>query len=319
MVDFGIARAHGSLSQEMPALGIDLSSKSAIEKLTQVGAILGTLGYMSPEQVRGEPADARSDQFSFCASLYEALYGHLPFFGRTVEEYAQSVLSDPLQMKARTTGGIEVPIVLKRALQRGLSRSPSARFESMSELMKELQQALLPDADSETARHSKRNFLYAIIASFLISCGSVMWALRGTVQSDLRPPLIIAGVFFVATATVVWRFRHQIHRQPGYRRMSYFLLTTLTYLLVGRTMGLLLGVPAERFLIQETLSLAALFASEAQQVGRRYLWLVLLCVVSVGLQIAWPEARKIHLNLTYMVMLGGAVYFHFRRGRDSGS
>lgn len=73
VVDFGLARAMdrvGPASQ--PANAMETRDVSG-GRLTQVGSILGTPGYMAPEQVRGEDADARSDQFSFCAALYEAL------------------------------------------------------------------------------------------------------------------------------------------------------------------------------------------------------------------------------------------------------
>ncbi|PSM31383.1 hypothetical protein BVG81_005700 [Haliangium sp. UPWRP_2] len=55
---------------------------------TEAGAILGTPGYIAPEQLEGREVDARSDQFSFCVALYEAIYQQLPFAGDSFADYA---------------------------------------------------------------------------------------------------------------------------------------------------------------------------------------------------------------------------------------
>ena len=133
-------------------------------------------------------------------------------------------------------------------------------------------------------------------------------------RTKVLPALLSGSLLLTATASLVWRLREQIYLQPGYRRLSYFLLATMCYLVAGRTVGLFLKIPANLFLIQEMVGLAALFASEMQQVGRRYGWLVLLCLCSVALQILWPAGRRLHLNITYGLMLFLSVYLHFRRG-----
>ncbi len=76
VVDFGLAKALADAAEEpaAPDSGGELASP-----LTEWGAVLGTPAYMAPEQIRGIAADARSDQFSFCVALYEALYGERPF------------------------------------------------------------------------------------------------------------------------------------------------------------------------------------------------------------------------------------------------
>ena len=75
--------------------GADLDLSPAT--LTRTGALMGTPAYMAPEQFLGKPVDARTDQFAFCASLYEALYGERPFAGDTVAELAKSVTGGELR------------------------------------------------------------------------------------------------------------------------------------------------------------------------------------------------------------------------------
>jgi tRNA A-37 threonylcarbamoyl transferase component Bud32/tetratricopeptide (TPR) repeat protein len=103
--------------------------------ITKTGAMLGTPAYMSPEQFRKEAADARSDQFSFCVALYEAVYGDKPFPGRTLDELAGNVMEGRLSPPPADT---KVPVWIHKVLQRGLRVNPDERFPSMSALLAEL-------------------------------------------------------------------------------------------------------------------------------------------------------------------------------------
>ncbi len=105
------------------------------DKITATGAVLGTPAYMSPEQFRSLPADARSDQFSFCVALYEALYGQRPFTGRSLQELADNVVAGRLAERRAVHG---VPAWLVEVLGRGLEADPADRFPSMNELLAEL-------------------------------------------------------------------------------------------------------------------------------------------------------------------------------------
>jgi len=137
---------------------------------TRMGALIGTPLYMSPEQLLGHPADARSDQFSFCVTLYEALYRVRPFAGGTIEELRRSVSLGELQTSrvrslrrsyagderlSRRTGGVTegsaelvpplpaeststAPAWLRRVLIRGLKVDPEARYPDMRALLAEL-------------------------------------------------------------------------------------------------------------------------------------------------------------------------------------
>jgi len=104
--------------------------------LTQTGAVMGTPAYMSPEQFRGVPADARTDQFSFCVALYEALYGERPFRGRNLLDLTASVLSGVV---GEAPAGARVPAWVRRILLRGLRPKPEDRWPSMTTLLAALE------------------------------------------------------------------------------------------------------------------------------------------------------------------------------------
>jgi eukaryotic-like serine/threonine-protein kinase len=111
--------------------------ESSALRITEEGAILGTPAYMSPEQFRGEPADARSDQFSFCVALYEALYGERPFSANNVIELSAQVTSGGVRPEPPSA---RLSISIRRALLRGLSADPNMRFPSMNALLQEIGQ-----------------------------------------------------------------------------------------------------------------------------------------------------------------------------------
>ena len=99
---------------------------------TSVGTVLGTAGYMSPEQVRGEPIDHRSDIFSFGAVLYEMISGHRAFHGDSGIEVMHSILKE--EPSDLGESAVHVPLGLQRIAQRCLEKKPEARFQSASDL-----------------------------------------------------------------------------------------------------------------------------------------------------------------------------------------
>jgi eukaryotic-like serine/threonine-protein kinase len=133
VTDFGIARSTNSgadATTERPA-------PDAIG-VTRTGTLLGTPAYMAPEQHRGEPADARADQFAFCVALYEALYGERPFRGSTIAELGEEIAHQRVRDPAK---GSHVPSWLRRAVLRGLRVAPADRYPSMSELLQALERS----------------------------------------------------------------------------------------------------------------------------------------------------------------------------------
>ena len=118
-----------------PPRSYDSPSSGLLDKtITEFGQILGTPRFMAPEQHLGRTADARSDQFSFCVTLHEALYGEFPFDGRG-DEYAANVTQGRVR---NASAGSDVPRWLRAILLRGLSAAPGDRFASMDDLLVEL-------------------------------------------------------------------------------------------------------------------------------------------------------------------------------------
>ena len=106
------------------------NERGALETpLTRTGTLLGTPAYMAPEQLRGEPADARADQFAFCVTAWEALTGSRPFTGATLGEIAKSIAHGAPAEASR------VPKPLRAPLERGLAADPAARWPSMPPLL----------------------------------------------------------------------------------------------------------------------------------------------------------------------------------------
>jgi serine/threonine protein kinase len=127
IVDFGLVRVIDPASESLRR-GVLLYEPDI--ELTDEDAVLGTPAYMAPEQFRGEKADPRSDQFAFCASLFEGLYGSRPFQGDDFATIEREVLSGRVG-EPKTPG--EVPTHVHAALLRGLSPDRDARFSAMEE------------------------------------------------------------------------------------------------------------------------------------------------------------------------------------------
>ncbi len=125
--DFGLA-ASGVEEIVQPDGDAELVGRVLPASLTKTGALLGTVLYMSPEQLRGEQATKQSDQFAFCVALWEALTGMRPF-----ESEDRVALLAEIE-KGRPMGGERLPGKQRRALQRGLSFDPRDRFAELGEL-----------------------------------------------------------------------------------------------------------------------------------------------------------------------------------------
>jgi predicted Ser/Thr protein kinase len=129
--DFGLARAaEGAPPSEDGAPAPVTAAAISSESLTATGTVVGTPAYMAPEQALGEATPA-ADQYAFCVTAWEALYGARPYAGLTLEEVRGNARAGRL-VKPETS---EVPKRVEEALRRGLARRPEARFPSMEALL----------------------------------------------------------------------------------------------------------------------------------------------------------------------------------------
>ena len=133
VLDFGLAK----LTARKP-LGGESNDPTAVRDQTREGAILGTIAYMSPEQVQGKAVDHRSDIFSFGAILYEAATRQRPFDADSDVDVMHKILHDKPQPVDEVNP--EVPAELRRLIRRCLAKDPDKRFHSMKDLAIELRE-----------------------------------------------------------------------------------------------------------------------------------------------------------------------------------
>ncbi len=130
ILDFGLAKLRrGSQSSALDDLPTEAISHGAVA--TEAGTVLGTVGYMSPEQVRSGPVDARSDLFVLGVILWEMLTGSRPFKGASAVESMHSILKDD---PPDSDPALKIPPVLERIVHTCLAKDPGGRFHSAHDL-----------------------------------------------------------------------------------------------------------------------------------------------------------------------------------------
>jgi TolB-like protein/Flp pilus assembly protein TadD len=173
ILDFGLARVEPSFIREGKTLSMTPSD-------TQPGIVLGTVGYMAPEQVRGEPADLRSDIFALGCILFETLTGKRAFKRDTAAETMTAILKDPVPEVG--LAGIEVSSELDCIVSHCLEKNPAERFQSASDLAFSLREAAKPGVGAARRAPAKRRRLSIalfILAPLLVVAGAVFLLRRG--------------------------------------------------------------------------------------------------------------------------------------------
>ncbi len=185
ILDFGLAR-------QTPAFtGADATMSPTLERHTDPGTVLGTVGYMSPEQVRGEPGDHRSDLFSFGAVLYELVSGRRAFQRGTAAETMTAILrEDPAELTS--TPAAALPPGLARIVNHCVEKNPVERFQSASDVAFALE-ALSTTSASTSAVHaiaveSSRSRRWPLIAVVAVAALMVIGASAFLAGRLTQPP-----------------------------------------------------------------------------------------------------------------------------------
>jgi serine/threonine protein kinase len=273
VADFGLARIQGKAgtflqSAKLAAIPTPGKAAPVATPLTQLGVVMGTPLYMSPEQHMGEQADSRSDQFSFCVALYEALYKQLPFAGDTVELLAFNSISGNVLPRP---SGSHVPMPVHDALLRGLSPSPEQRFPSMRELLA----ALLfdPSIDPSTNPRERQGVILIMTGFvFMAALGLNLLQLLGV--SAEKASLLNSLAFFAVFATLSIRFRKGFVRNSFHRGSLVYGLSYSAHLIGMRLLGIKLGLNVPQLMTLDLLALASSSAMASACVMRG-LWPVI--------------------------------------------
>jgi len=160
VLDFGLARVKEPVEE-------DAETATLTPAGTVPGSVLGTMGYMSPEQLRGEPTDARSDIFALGCVLYEMLSGKAAFVRKSAAETSAAILGEEPERVSST--GILLPAEVERSIHRCLEKSPEARFQSASDLAYNIKSISTDQVVSvPSARRKPRTTRLMIAAAFVL-------------------------------------------------------------------------------------------------------------------------------------------------------
>jgi eukaryotic-like serine/threonine-protein kinase len=172
ILDFGLAK----LLEGRATIPGSADEATELREKTAEGVILGTLGYMSPEQVEGKPVDARSDVFSFGCILYEAVTRKKPFDGESGVDVLHKILHQEPEPLADLAP--DAPWELRRIVRRCLAKEPDRRYQSMRDLANELRD-LVDDFDQLSPGSGSRALSGASAAIPHRSPRPLMWAAVG--------------------------------------------------------------------------------------------------------------------------------------------
>jgi eukaryotic-like serine/threonine-protein kinase len=156
VMDFGLAAAIDSAVELVSVRGSVRSSGGSGSTSAPRGGLAGTPAYMAPEQFLGLEVTPAADQFAFCITLWEALFGHAPFEGDSLPDLCTAVLEGRVVQPPRS----RAPLWLRRVLERGLATEPAKRWSSMTALL---------DALDHGRRRVRRHRAYLAVGALVLA------------------------------------------------------------------------------------------------------------------------------------------------------
>jgi eukaryotic-like serine/threonine-protein kinase len=183
VLDFGLAKL--TESPDEPETDLNAITKRNVE--TDPGVVMGTVSYMSPEQARGVPVDARTDIFSFGVVMYEMISGRVPFEGTSFGEVISGILGKRPMSLARYA--VDVPPELERIVSKALAKNREERYQSIKDMLidlKRLKQRL--DVEAELEHSAPHDWDREAVSGRRSADAAPV--LRETRAPDSAPPLI---------------------------------------------------------------------------------------------------------------------------------
>src|SRR5437870_3045700 len=247
VLDFGIAKL---AEQEVPATLPKDEALLLVE--TNLGSILGTVRYMSPEQARGAPVDKRTDIWSLGVVLYEMVTGHAPFTGDTPREVMTSILEKEPPPLTRYIA--HAPAELQQVISKALRKERSQRYHSAHELLealKDLRRKLEFESFVKSGffEEVKRRKVYRVAAAYIIAAAGIIqlasaafpaWDLP---NSALRLVVVLLLIGFPIALILGWVFditSHGIRVTPGTHRRVNAIVLVAAGVIISTAAGFLL-------------------------------------------------------------------------------
>jgi eukaryotic-like serine/threonine-protein kinase len=189
ILDFGLAKVTRMASNLNEAAGGSLPTvESSAEHLTSPGSAMGTIAYMSPEQVRAKELDARTDLFSFGVVLYEMATGTLPFRGESSGVIFKAILDGTPTSAVRLNP--DIPVELERIVNRALEKDKNLRYQHAADIRAELQRL---KRDTESGHSEAANSGTVAVSKAVVASGRNLWRI---VVPILVVGALIAGGFY---------------------------------------------------------------------------------------------------------------------------
>jgi eukaryotic-like serine/threonine-protein kinase len=202
ILDFGLAK----LTPAGGAVNVSaMPTASELEQLTQLGTTMGTITYMSPEQVRGEELDARTDLFSFGVVLYEMVTGILPFRGETTGVIAEAILNRSPVAPVRLNP--DVPPKLEEVINKALEKDRKLRYQSAADIRTDLQRL---KRDSSASSPAVAHPQAGLAPESIFSAEARSHPVR-TRRSKIAAAVIAVAVICVGALAAF----HFLHRPPA--------------------------------------------------------------------------------------------------------